>query len=76
MQRHVDEGLALLDAASRFEARDTVFELDMAYVGQTHTVAVPLPVSRSERGRRDPRRPWRIEAAFDAAYLARPTGGC
>ncbi len=27
-----------------FERRDTVFELDMLYLGQTHTVAVPLPL--------------------------------
>ena len=70
MQAHAEAGRALLAAAkSRFEAVDILFELDMAYVGQTHTVAVPLPVA------------WRgetveaptvagIEAAFDAAYRA------
>jgi len=68
MQRHVDEGLALLDAAkSRFEARDTVFELDMAYVGQTHTVAVPIPIT-VENGIVKTPTVSGIEAAFDDAY--------
>ena len=40
------DGLAMLDRAGvRFEGRDTVVELDMSYLGQTHTVAVPLTVS-------------------------------
>jgi N-methylhydantoinase A len=70
MQAHVDAGLALLDAAkSRFEARETVFELDMAYVGQTHTVAVPLPVT-VENGVVAAPGVAEIEAAFDAAYRA------
>ncbi len=46
MQDHVDQGMALLDAArTTFEAREITFELDMAYVGQTHTVPVPLKAS-------------------------------
>jgi N-methylhydantoinase A len=70
MQRHVDEGLALLDAAkSSFEARDTVFELDMAYVGQTHTVAVPIPIT-VENGTVKAPTIAEIEAAFDDAYRA------
>ncbi|NKX45774.1 hydantoinase/oxoprolinase family protein [Roseicyclus persicicus] len=70
MQRHVDEGLALLDAArSRFEAREVLFELDMAYVGQTHTVAVPLPVPVTD-GRVAAPSVAGIEAAFDATYRA------
>jgi N-methylhydantoinase A len=74
MQRHVDEGLALLDAAkSSFEAREAVFELDMAYVGQTHTVAVPLPVTM-EGGTVAAPTVAEVDAAFDAAYR-RPTGG-
>ena len=45
MRAHIDQGLALLDAArTNFEARDLSFKLDMAYVGQTHTVSVPLTV--------------------------------
>ena len=45
MQTHVDQGMAQL-AASRahFVSRDVSFELDMAYVGQTHTLAVPISV--------------------------------
>jgi N-methylhydantoinase A len=70
MQRHVDEGLALLDAAkSSFEAREAVFELDMAYVGQTHTVAVPLPVGM-EGGTVAAPTVAEVDAAFDAAYMA------
>ncbi|MFY9212376.1 MAG: hydantoinase/oxoprolinase family protein [Aestuariivita sp.] len=68
MQTHVDQGLAMLDAAkSNFEARDVIFELDMAYVGQTHTVAVPLPVTLTE-GRVMPPTRAQIAEAFDAAY--------
>ncbi|PWJ16204.1 hydantoinase/oxoprolinase family protein [Jannaschia seohaensis] len=70
MQAHVDDGMALLDAArSRFEAREAIFELDMAYLGQTHTVAVPLAVA-VENGRVAPVTVPEIEAAFDAAYRA------
>ncbi|MEM9341820.1 MAG: hydantoinase/oxoprolinase family protein [Pseudomonadota bacterium] len=70
MQGHVDEGMALLDAAqSRFDARDTVFEFDMAYVGQTHTVAVPIPVEVVHGNVQAPTIAG-IEAAFDAAYTA------
>ena len=70
MQTHVDDGMALLDAAqSSFERRDTVFELDMAYVGQTHTVSVPLPVTVRD-GTVTPPTVAELEAAFDAAYLA------
>ncbi len=70
MQGHVDEGLRLLQAAaSRFEAEDVVIELDMAYVGQTHTVAVPLPV-KVECGRVLAPSVADVEAAFDDAYRA------
>ncbi len=42
----VNEGEELLKAASvSFEKVEHVFELDMLYVGQTHTVSVPLPLS-------------------------------
>jgi N-methylhydantoinase A len=68
MQEHVDAGMRLLDAARvAFESRDAGFELDMAYVGQTHTVAVPLPVTVTERRVMAPE-PDAIGAAFDAAY--------
>ena len=70
MQSHMQQGLAMLDAAqTRFEARETAFELDIAYVGQTHTVAVPLPVTVTE-GRVVPPTRDEIAAAFDAAYKA------
>lgn len=45
----VEEGESLLDrAAVQFEGRDHIFELDMLYLGQTHTVAVSLPVTASD----------------------------
>jgi len=70
MQRHVDEGNALLDTAkSRFEARDVVVELDMAYVGQTHTVAVPLEIS-IKGGFVGAASLQQIEDAFDDVYRA------
>ena len=31
------------------ERIDVVYELDMHYLGQTHTVAVPLPVTRARQ---------------------------
>ncbi|SIS65968.1 N-methylhydantoinase A [Roseivivax lentus] len=68
MQAHVDQGTAMLDAsATAFDARETVFELDMAYVGQTHTVAVPIPVT-VEDGKVTPPTREAIAAAFDSAY--------
>ncbi len=70
IQGHVDAGMVLLDAAqSRFEAREFVVELDMAYVGQTHTVAVPLPVTVAGGKVQTPTQAG-IEAAFDEAYSA------
>jgi N-methylhydantoinase A len=45
MQQHVDDGLAMLSAAqSRFVSKEIRFELDMAYVGQTHTLPVSIDV--------------------------------
>jgi len=70
MQDHADRGLAMLTAArSRFEAREVRYELDMAYVGQTHTVPVSLTVETRE-GRVQPPGRDEIAAAFDAAYAA------
>ncbi len=69
MQRHVSDGMAQLDAAGvRFEAREAVFELDMAYVGQTHTVAVPLAVTLAQGNTVTPPERAEIAAAFEAAY--------
>ncbi len=70
MQDHVDRGMAMLRAAqTTFEARKVNFELDMAYIGQTHTVAVPLEVTVGDGTVLPPARA-QIEAAFDAAYTA------
>ncbi len=70
MQDHTNDGMALLDAArTTFEAREVGFELDMAYVGQTHTVSVPLSVEVVE-GKVTPPTRAEIETAFDAAYQA------
>lgn len=68
MQSHVDEGMALLAASqTRFIARDASFELDMAYVGQTHTVAVPIPVTMDDDLVVQISRE-QIGEAFDTAY--------
>lgn len=68
MQSHADQGMALLDAArTTFEAREVTFELDMAYIGQTHTVAVPLQVKVTDGKVTAPTRS-EIEEAFDRAY--------
>ena len=70
MQDHVKAGMATLDAArTRFEARETAFALDMAYLGQTHTVPVPLEIA-VEDGRVVPPSHEEIAEAFDAAYRA------
>ncbi|MBK5927716.1 hydantoinase/oxoprolinase family protein [Rhodobaculum claviforme] len=69
IRSHVDEGMRLLDAAGvTFAGRTVVVELDMAYVGQTHTVAVPLTSTRD--GAPPPPDRAAIGAAFDAAYRA------
>jgi len=70
LQDHVDKGHAMLDAArSSFEAREVIVELDMAYLGQTHTVAVPVAVT-IEDGKITPPTRAEIAAAFDTAYRA------
>jgi N-methylhydantoinase A len=70
MQDHADRGLATLDAArTRFDAREVTFELDMAYLGQTHTVPVPIPASVTD-GIVTPPDAEDIGAAFDAVYRA------
>ncbi|MDO7736641.1 MAG: hydantoinase/oxoprolinase family protein, partial [Planktomarina temperata] len=59
-----------LDAArTNFEARDLSFDLDMAYVGQTHTVSVPLTVKTDGSTVAAVTRA-EIETAFDATYKA------
>jgi N-methylhydantoinase A len=55
-------GAALLDrAAVRIEARETAVSLDMSYLGQTHTLAVPVAEKLSQAS---------IMAAFEDAYRA------
>jgi len=48
------------------EETQVVYELDMHYLGQTHTVAVPLPVAAQGVGASEAV----IRAAFEGAYLA------
>jgi len=70
IQSHVDEGMRLLEAAGVvFAGRAIEVALDMAYVGQTHTVAVPLPLTEAAGRVAAPERA-QIAAAFDAAYTA------
>ena len=70
LQDHVSRGRTLLKAArTSFERTDVVVELDMAYLGQTHTVAVPLAVA-IENGTVVPPTRAQIGAAFDQAYMA------
>ncbi|GJD52107.1 Acetophenone carboxylase gamma subunit [Methylobacterium crusticola] len=58
---------AVVEAAGlAVERIDTVFELDMHYVGQTHTVAVALPVA--VRDGTTGLSGAAIQAAFEAAY--------
>jgi len=56
------DGATLLDRAEmRFESRATICELDMSYVGQTHTIPVPLP-SAAGLSRET------VRVAFEARY--------
>jgi N-methylhydantoinase A len=56
----------VVEAGLSIERIDTVFELDMHYVGQTHTVTVTLPVTVRDGSTRITSAV--IRAAFDAAY--------
>lgn len=68
MQEHIDDGMAMLNAAkTTFQARETTFELDMAYIGQTHTLSVPIPVTVTQ-GRALPPTQDQIAEAFDKVY--------
>ena len=61
------DGLALLDKAGvAFESSEVRFELDMSYLGQTHTVDVAIP-SAFENGRTDIDVPTILQA-FEARY--------
>ena len=54
----------LARAGVAFERVEAIYEFDMLYVGQTHTVAVPVRIDGTGLSRD------RIMAAFEAAYLA------
>lgn len=56
------------DAGLAMERVDILFELDMHYLGQTHTVAVPLPVEPREGGTGIDE--TQVRAAFEQAYQA------
>jgi len=62
------EARAVIAAAGiPVEWTNVVYELDMHYLGQTHTVAVPLPVGQGDAlGVNEAM----IRAAFESAYLA------
>jgi N-methylhydantoinase A len=63
------EASAVIAAAGvAVERTDVLYELDMHYLGQTHTVAVPLPVTK--RGDRLGVTEGTVRTAFEAAYLA------
>jgi N-methylhydantoinase A len=63
MAKMGEQASAVIAAAGiPVEATDVLYELDMHYVGQTHTLAVPLPVA--------PLSEDAIRQAFEAAYLA------
>jgi N-methylhydantoinase A len=62
------EGMRLLDQAGiSFEGRTISVELDMSYLGQTHTVAVPLPGDFTKPAKLSRAG---IKTAFEAAYAA------
>ena len=61
------EASAVIAAAGiPVERIDVLYELDMHYLGQTHTVAVPLPVQADARGVSESV----VRKAFEAAYSA------
>ena len=61
------EASAVIAAAGiPVERIDVIYELDMHYLGQTHTVAVPLPVAADARGLSEAL----VRKAFETAYSA------
>ncbi|WP_394691813.1 hydantoinase/oxoprolinase family protein [Hoeflea sp.] len=70
LEDHVTRGHDLLKAArTRFDRTDILVELDMAYLGQTHTVAVPLKLALDGDKQAAPTKA-EITKAFDEAYTA------
>jgi N-methylhydantoinase A len=62
------ETVAVVAAAGiPVEATDVLYELDMHYLGQTHTLAVPLPVGHGDKLNISEDM---IRSAFEAAYLS------
>ena len=63
MQQVVEQLAALLDKAGvQFVGVEPIFELDMLYLGQTHTVTVPLLPATAELTQAA------IQTAFESAY--------
>jgi N-methylhydantoinase A len=61
------EASAVIKAAGiPVERIDVLYELDMHYLGQTHTVTVPLPIEADARGVNE----RVVRTAFEAAYSA------
>ena len=61
------DATAVIEAAGiPVERIDVIYELDMHYLGQTHTVSVPLPIEADARGVNE----RVIRKAFEAAYSA------
>ena len=68
------EASAVIAAAGiAVERTDVLYELDMHYLGQTHTVAVPLPVGAARQPRRV-RRAW--SARPSRRPISRRSAGC
>jgi N-methylhydantoinase A len=71
-RRMVDAGRAarrVVETSGLFVERiDVAYELDMHYLGQTHTVAVPLPVTLDSREQTTGVSEPIVRAAFEAAY--------
>ncbi len=62
-----DTEAVVANAGIPIETIDVLYELDMHYLGQTHTISVPLPLAGQNGGRLS--EPI-IRRAFEAAYLA------
>ncbi|MCE7030638.1 hydantoinase/oxoprolinase family protein [Jiella avicenniae] len=64
MREEAAEAKAVVDAAGLSTERvDVLFELDMHYLGQTHTIAVPLPGEAAEG-----LTAGHVKTAFETAY--------
>ena len=69
MAELAQKGLGLLkDAGVAFDGTDVLFEMDMSYQGQTHTLDVPLPAEMKDGAVHVDRKT--IHAAFETRYRA------